>query len=47
MFIQTHFTLHITGLFFNTHNFEVWTLDPQYLKKIIANYKQVYKKKTN
>ena len=34
MFIQKHFTLHVTAFFFlNIRNFEVWTLDPQYLKK--------------
>lgn len=48
MFIQKHFTLHITVFFFflNTHNFEVWTLDPQYLKKkIISNDKHKFLRK--
>lgn len=35
-----------TLLFFlNTHNFEVWTLDPQYLKKIISNDKHSFLRK--
>lgn len=50
MFTQKHFTLHIIIviiiiIFLNTHNFEVWALNPRDLKNHFSWQTQVLKEK--